>query len=400
MQALPALLDVATVRGARAGSTPAGVGGTPVDGWGRFEVGVRRWPAGEAPLPLSVWYPALRREHARTPLRYTYGISMIGSGTTIALASYPGRGIPGAPRDPAGGPYPVVVFSPGFALGTGSYAWLAEHLASHGFVVVAVQHSEALDPSGLWQATIDRPADVTAVLDFLQARSAPGRDFGGLVNLDWVAVLGHSYGGYTALAVAGARFDTAGLRAACQSGGRPGGELAFQCGALLPHLGDLAARAGLASVPHSGWTSRADPRVDAVVTMAGDAAMFGPDGLSELTVPLLAIGGTSDSDSPFAWGTALAYEHASSPRKAEVALVGAGHFVFAGGCSAPRSVLRVVPTAFCADPAQDPLLARRVVADATTDFLLIELRDQTLPASTAYAPREPPARVRYRSAGY
>ena len=37
-------------------------------------------------------------------------------------------------------------------------------------------------------------------------------------------------------------------------------------------------------------------------------------------VPVMAIGGTADTDSPFAWGTRFAYEHVASARKVEIAL--------------------------------------------------------------------------------
>ena len=316
----------------------------------------------EAAVPLTVWYPALPTPDAPSSLRYSYGVTMLDAGTTVALATSPGRAVPGAGPDPSGGPYPVVVLSPGFAIGAGSYAWLAEHLASHGFVVAAPQHAESLDPQTLWQATIDRPRDVSAALDLVEHASAPGGRIAGLADLDRVAVVGHSYGGYAALAAAGARLDTAALLSACTLRRGTRRVLAFQCDALVPHLDELAARAGLDAVPAGEWPSWADPRVDAAVALAGDAVMFGPRGLAHLTAPLLAIGGTADADSPFAWGTALAYEHSSSPRKAELSLVGAEHFVFTGGCDAPRTVLALVTTTFCDDPAWEPGAAHDVVA--------------------------------------
>ena len=56
------------------------------------------------------------------------------------------------------------------------------------------------------------------------------------------------------------------------------------------------------------------------LSMAGDAAMFGEHGLAELSVPVMAIGGTADTDSPFEWGTRLTYDNVSSARKVEIAL--------------------------------------------------------------------------------
>lgn len=55
-------------------------------------------------------------------------------------------------------PYPLIVLSPGFAMGAEAYGWLAEHLASYGFVVTAPEHQEHMDPADqLWQAAVARP---------------------------------------------------------------------------------------------------------------------------------------------------------------------------------------------------------------------------------------------------
>ena len=85
---------------------------------------------------------------------------------------------------------------------------------------------------------------------------------------------------------------------------------------LLPHLAEMAELAGLDAIPEGLWPDWSDPRVDAIVPMAGDAYFFGQTGLAEIDVPVLAIGGTLDSDTPFLWGPQPTYEHASSPTKA------------------------------------------------------------------------------------
>ena len=332
-------------------------------------------------------------------LQYSNGAAMLGERALIALATFPGRATPGATPDLADGPYPVVVLSPGFALSTSSYAWLAEHLTSYGIVVAAPQHAETLDPNRLWRATVDRPRDVTATVDFLTDATKTAGPLAGLADTGRVAVVGHSYGGYTALATAGARLDTQALRTACASDGTPGGELEFQCGALLPFLGELAARAGLTTLPTGSWPSWADPRVDAAVSFAGDAVLFGPDGLSTLTTPLLAIGGTADPDSPFRWGTAAAYDGAASPQKAELTLIGADHFTFTGSCAAPRIILQILQSTFCASTGPDRQAAHHQVTHATTAFLLAELLDDpTAAAALSGGPSAPD--VRFRSQGY
>ena len=98
------------------------------------------------------------------------------------------------------------------------------------------------------------------------------------------------------------------------------------CDKVLPHLADMADSAGLESLPEGLWQQAwANPRVDAIVPLAGDALFFGQEGLAEITVPVMAIGGTRDKDSPYMWGTYPAYEHTSSATKARIALVDAEH---------------------------------------------------------------------------
>jgi predicted dienelactone hydrolase len=120
----------------------------------------------------------------------------------------------------------------------------------------------------------------------------------------------------------------------------------------------MERRDGLRQISVEGWADRRGLRsrrarpsstattgapVDAVVSLAGDAALFGAPGLSAVTAPVLVVGGTADADSPFTWSSRLADDSVSSPRKAEVALVGVEHFVFTGGCGSVRRLL--TPTA-------------------------------------------------------
>lgn len=351
---------------------------------------------------LALWYPATppASDEGDPGTTYAYELEMFGPLESLTVASYHGRARWTAPADPSAGPYPLVVLSPGYALGAGTYAWLAEHLASHGFVVIAPDHEEQLDPGRLWRSTITRPRDILAVLDHIDDLSSPGGDLAGLIDTRAVAVIGHSYGGYTALASAGARLHTAQLASSCERAETVEDPVAFQCDVLVPHLADMASLAGLATIPHELWPATADPRVDAAVALAGDAIMFGPDGLAQITVPIMTIGGTADNDSPFEWGTGLAYEHATSPRKLEVSLHDAEHFVFSGPCENTRVILRLVPTMFCSNPGLHRRHAHPAIAYFTTAFLLAELTHDPDAAAGLANPTPAVVGVSHRHHGY
>lgn len=361
---------------------------------GPHPVGVRGLEV--AGLEATVWYPAL--DSSPDSHSYPYSLLVFGADVSTAIAAQPGRAKSEATVDPSRGPYPLVVLSHGYAITASSYGWLAEHLASHGMVVVAPHHSEVLDPRQLWRSTITRPRDIDRVVETIPAWEDTSVFPGSIVDIDRTAVVGHSYGGYTALAAAGARLDMIGFAERCAPPATPN-RLEFLCDALVPYADDIAGEAGLESVPPGLWPARVSTRVDAAVSLAGDAAMFGESGLAEIDVPLLVIGGTADTDSPFEWGSQFAYDHVSSERKVEVRLDGAGHFVYAGECSSVRRVVKLMPFGFCTDDGWDRADAHTEIKHRIAAFLYAELGGDDTAAANLTEPSGD-LRVRIRSEGY
>jgi predicted dienelactone hydrolase len=357
------------------GQAPYSVGGVHL-------VGIRDLLIdGDTPMEMTLWYPVSNLGNHETTITYPYEIKMFDSPGAIAISTFEGQAIRNAPYDRSTGPFPLVVLSPGFAIGGKTYAWLAEHLASYGFVVISPEHDEQLDPSLLWRSTIVRPRDILTVLSYIDEQVGAGTTLEELINTELVAVMGHSYGGYTALAAAGARLDTAGMEAVCRTAQESNDPIVFLCDALLPHVAEMAELAGLDSIPADLWPAWADPRVDAVVAMAGDAVVFGQAGLAEITMPVMAIGGTGDRDSPYAWGTHATYKYVSSVKKVEIALEGAEHFIFTAPCEVVRRFMKIVPNDFCTDPVWDRNIAHLLISHFTTAFLLAELKQDPVAAA-------------------
>ena len=338
---------------------------------------------GDQPLDVVFWYPAAAPPGSapqgpapEIACRYalTWFVRLDG------VARVAGRAHRDAPEDAAAGRRPLVVLSPGFAMGATAYAWLGERLAAHGFVVAAPEHREAMGPSmaDFGRALVDRPDDVGTVLDHLAAGGGP---LASAVDLERVAVVGHSLGGFTALAAAGARLDLAAFEHRCAVDRAGAGEHGWLCDLVLPHATDVAARAGLAAVPSGVWPDRGDRRVDAAVSFAGDAFLFDRAGLGGVDVPILAMGGTADAAAPFAWTTALAFAHASAPRRVQVALEGADHMVFAAPCTAVPFFALLGEGTFCGDPVWAPERAHDVIAHLTVAFLRAELMGDPVAAA-------------------
>ena len=334
-------------------------------------------------LHADLWYPALNPEGATEEITYeiTFKNPDFGlEGTAVVH----GHALQGAPIASAAGPYPLVVFSHGYSINPEWYRTLPEHYASHGFIVLAPEHQE-----GAWMesapATVDRPRDIGRTLDHAEELTAPGGDLAGLIDMGNVAVVGHSYGGYTALAAAGAQMDLNAFGQRCA--GLPEGDpKAFICFPVMGQEANMAARAGLDGVPEGLWPSFGDPRVTAIVPISGDAYLFDEAGLSQITIPMMAISGTADTGTPYDWGAHLSYRHASSARKALVGFVGAEHMFVATPCH-DMPWMEGFPFAdlMCLDPVWDKDRALDLAHHFSTAFLLAELKADAA-AAAALAP--------------
>ncbi len=343
---------------------------------GVHPVGSRVLVMDEEPnLELSIWYPAVvESESSGTAVSYPYQIKLPAIGV-VTIATDTGYAVSKAAYDLDAGPYPLVILSPGFAMSASSYGWLAEHLASYGFVVLAPEHDEQMNPeSGLWQAAVKRPQEIQTVFAYVDAQVQAGGTLAGLVDPETVAVIGHSYGGYTALAAAGARIDSAGFATHCEDAAQANHPAAWLCNMLLPHLPEMADLAGLDALPDGLWPDWSNQRVDAIVSLAGDAFFFGQAGLAEIEAPMLAIGGTADNDSPYEWGTQPTYDYVSSPRKVRIALDEAEHMIFSNPCASIRWYAKLLAGEFCADTVWDRQQAHDLISHFTTAFLLAELK--------------------------
>lgn len=353
---------------------------------GPFAVGYRPLIIGEGtehPLVGSLWYPALNPTGGKEEV--TYAITMKGS----AWMADPrqviyGHALLNADFDGSKGPYPLVVWSPGFAATAAMNSNLLEHYASYGFIILAPEHTEQLNESDfsavpmawsdLWRSSIDRPLDIKQTLDYADQLTAPGGALAGLIDMQHVAVVGHSYGGYSALAIAGAQYDLEAFNARCAQ--LPADDPStFLCNSLVPKEADMAARAGLDPMPQGLWPPTGDARVTAIIPMAGDSYLFDRAGLANITIPMMAMGGTADTGTPYLWGVKPAYDYASSSQKALVSFVGGEHLIFGTPCAnQPWLVGHPLHGGFCLDPVWDKTRVLDLINHFSTAFLLDTLK--------------------------
>lgn len=175
---------------------------------GLYWAGVQQFEA-ETPThatKVMVWYPALNPEGA-AELTTFYG------DYDPNVASWPitYHSLQDAAPDPSGGPYPLVIYMHGLNAQRHSGKWLGDHLATYGFVVIAIDQFDnmgtANDPAVFPAAWVARPQEVAWQIDLAERLTAGGGLWEGLIATDQVVVMGHSFGGYTTLMAGGGRLD-------------------------------------------------------------------------------------------------------------------------------------------------------------------------------------------------
>jgi len=351
---------------------------------GPYAVGTRDFviKIGERSTPITVWYPALNPEGKPETIIYHMDVGDQG------LPQYPvlGNALLDAPADMSSAPYPLVIWSHGAYLYRQTNAYLTEHLASQGFVVVAGNHEDnwGTFPAPNVTSDISRPVDVSAWIDFAEEQTAAGNELTGLIDTAHIAVSGHSYGGYTALVVAGARYNpTWYLDVVCVDNVLAEDDPLNACSATEKALDELAALAGLDAVPEGLWPSRQDPRVDAIFLLA-PSSVFGPEGSATVTIPTMSLTGSADPLQDAALHVYVTHENLSSANKSLVIFQDGGHTMFLNDCHS-ASGMADVAFEWCSDLMWDTDRVHDLTNHFATAFLLAELKGDA-EAAAALAP--------------
>jgi predicted dienelactone hydrolase len=234
---------------------------------------------------------------------------------------------------------PVIVVSHGLGDNRHSYGYLGNYLAARGFAVAVLEHpgSNAEQIAALLegraqdlvpdQEFIDRPQDVSALLDYLEAFAEAETPWRDRLDLENVGLVGQSFGGYTVLALAGAPL-------------RANSTLAADCGPrLLYSNASLLLQCQAADIGDT--VDFRDPRVKAVLAVNPiGSALFGPQGYGAIEVPVMMVAGVADTVAPALPEQIRAFTWLQTPERYLVLINQATHF----------SVIGVDPTADASIP--------------------------------------------------
>lgn len=268
----------------------------------------------DRPLEGFVWYPTAQTE-----------------GMEVQHGNPVWQGIQ-AHKDavPTPGRHPLVVMSHGMYGNAMNQSWLGDALAQQGFIVAAVNHPgtatwlrDADQARQLW----DRPQDISRLIDGMLADPTMGP----LIDPERIYMAGHSLGGFTAVALAGGRYDAAAFAQFCAKAGQE-----LVCG--------IFDRWQVAQTPEDVAAMQADlsdPRIKGFAVFdLGGTQTFSKSSLAAITAPMLVIGAPRDIE-----GLDLDIESralvAALPAKTVTYLepTTLAHFDFLGVCTAKAQAI-------------------------------------------------------------
>jgi len=337
---------------------------------GGYAVGTRELmlDAAERPLKVTVWYPT--DDSAAQQTTYRDGLVVV-EGRAIVDA---------APS--ADAPFPLVVFSHGSGGARWQSIFLTEHLASYGFVVIAPDHpgNTVLDAlqtpdafgAGIIESFAYRPLDIIRVLDFAEALNAPAGDLAGVIDLEHIAAAGHSFGGFTVLAVAGGQTNFTALADWCSDAGEEASGIVCELDSNTQLIADLRG----ATLGADGLLPpTTDPRLDAFILMApASGPTFDPASLAEIGLPGLILVGSADAVTPPERDAYLIFERLQAGEKYLADLQNGGHYLFVDECSELAVAFGLYPR--CSDLVWDMARAHDLINHFATAFLLDVLKDE------------------------
>lgn len=344
-------------------------------GWGGYEifrpayegtVGIARdrayAPVRGTDLAFDIWYPA-----------EPGGKAVTVGGNGVFFGTPAGRNAP--MRE---GSFPLVLISHGAGGNAGQFGWIASALADQGYVVVLPNHPGTTSGNANAEAAVrvwERPQDLTAVLDHMTEHRA-AFDY---VDFDSVAVLGFSAGGYTALAVSGARVDPGRLQTFCDESDHGMSDCAF-----LSHFGVDLHQMDLSPAAQDLRDTRV---TTGVIVDPGIISTVTSESLASIEIPLFVINLGDDASVPagvHAWEASQVI-----PNSEHLFVPDATHFSFLAECTERGPEILVKegePDPLCADGGRRSRselhseLARRIIA-----YLDMQTGQSAVLAATSHA---------------
>ena len=258
-------------------------------------------PRYDRPLTVEMYYPAAVGAEGETAFK-----AYLRDGTTeVTLEGQAMRDV-----DPAEGEtFPLVLISHGYPGNRYLMSHLAENLASKGYVVASIDHTDSTyrTQAAFGSTLVNRSLDQLFVLEQMAQKAAEGGDFAGLYDAENTGLIGYSMGGYGAIITAG--------------GGVTEASVGYTWGG--PH-GTL----GIHQAGSETHDALPDPRIKTAVAFGPwgmNRGFWDAEGLAGVQIPMLFIAGSQDDVSLYENGIRAIWENTSNVDRALLTYMNAGH---------------------------------------------------------------------------
>ncbi len=246
----------------------------------------------------------------------------------------------------AAGKHPVVLLSHGWGGNYARLGWLGAGLAEKGAIVVAVNHPNSTTGDLNMTSALNhwtRAQDLSLALDHVLSNST----FTGHIDTTRIYAAGFSYGGWTALSLAGLKGNAEGYGPYCKAAG--------DGSAHCRELKNMGIK--ISEIDAEKWhRSYKDSRI--TVAAAIDPGLtwgLSPDDTADLNVPVLLIGLGEDKDRLAATNTSAAGGNfeALFPAARVEHIAPATHFTALGPCKPQGAAIleEEKDDPVCTDPA-------------------------------------------------
>lgn len=265
-------------------------------------------------LKVEIWYPAIKPKNSPDICMYEEFMGVIGDSLRPLIPfTFEGRSVRDAEIAPGTDKFPLVIVSHGYVGSRYLMTYLTENLASKGYVVVAIDHTESTfsDRGGFQSTLLNRSKDITFILNQMDTFGKSNGFLKGRLDADRSSLIGYSMGGYGVLNAAGAAYSPVLEQFFGGMTGRP-----EAINSLVYHENE----------PYK----KVDPRIRAVVAFAPwgmERGVWNGEGLKGLTVPCLFIAGDQDDISGYERGIKAIFDGAVNAERYMLTYQNARHNV-------------------------------------------------------------------------
>ncbi|WP_051965135.1 alpha/beta hydrolase family protein [Deinococcus misasensis] len=315
-------------------------------------------PTYDRPLTLEVWYPAQLKADQKPGGVY----NTTTRDASIAIQVY-GKAVRDAEPLVKPEKFPLVIVSHGYPGNRYLLSHLTENLASKGYVVVAIDHTDSTfsDVKAFGSTLMNRSLDQLFVLNEIDKLSKNGSKsfLSGLVDANNTAVVGYSMGGYGVVNTIGGGFT----------------DFATTLQFAPPNKA-LAARA--ASNPD--YLKTVDSRIKAAIAIAPwgmQVGFWNAETLKGIKTPVLFVAGDRDDVSGYEKGTRAIFENAVNTNRYLLTFHNANHNA-AAPMPAPVETYNNFPLFEAySETAWDTVKMNNILAHFATAYLGMHLKGQT-----------------------